>query len=73
MTAKAVTSEVGIATNTISEFRILLKNKSITSETSITARVRSNTTEFTAAMVLSVESSAMVNFTPAVAYCFSIV
>ena len=68
ITAKEVINEVGIAIRTIIEFRKLRKNSNITSETSITANSKSNTTESTAAMVLSVLSSAIANFKPANLY-----
>jgi hypothetical protein len=71
MTAKAVMKEVGMATITIKEFLKLRKNKSMTKETNITANIKSTTTESTAAMVLSVLSSAM-KFTSALAFCCSI-
>ena len=71
-TANAVTKEVGIATITIKEFLKLLRNKSITNDTNRTAKIKSKTTEFTAAIVLSVLSSAIINFTPELAFCCSI-
>ena len=72
ITANAVTNEVGIAMITINEFLKLRKNKSITKETNITAKPKSNTTELTAAIVLSVLSSAMINFTDELLFCASI-
>ena len=71
ITAKAVTNDVGIAIITINEFLKLRKNKSITNETNITAKPKSNTTEFTAAIVLSVLSSAIINFTAELLFCAS--
>ena len=43
----------------------------MTNETNITASIKSNTTESTAAIVLSVESSAIINFTPELTFCAS--
>ena len=60
-----------MATITINEFLKLRKNKSITNETNNTANIKSNTTELTAAIVLSVLSSAIINFTPALVFCAS--
>ena len=71
VSANAVINDVGIATKTINAFLKLLKNRSITSDTRITARIRSATTESTAAMVLSVLSSAIMNFTLSPTFCFS--
>ena len=51
--AKAVTKDVGMATITINEFLKLRRNKSITNETKITAKIKSKTTELTAAIVQS--------------------
>ena len=51
---------------------MLRRNNSMTNETNITANVKSNTTEFTAAMVFWVLSSAMANCTFSDWFCFSI-
>ena len=44
----------------------------MTSETKITAKIKSKTTEFTAAIVLSVLSSAIINWVLAAMFCSSI-